>query len=1809
MTFQKESIFHSPCAALAFISYALNIFAPALAQEPPVILSKVSQMDVSPAPGNPIPEAFAQPWVAPDPVLSDANLKAQKAPAVMPVVFEELSDDPSEEQVVNSRIFARSPTIAAKGLKDSKNRNLVAGVSRVMKDNGKNREKNAIDALDQGVKSIKDDNLRFAFLTEQAHRQWVTGWFIKAIESWESAWSIGKKFESGAEGREAELVYAELLQSQISLGKVVRLGELVKEGEARPNLGGAGFEALSDARQILWHLENRAEQNIFCGFTALNAICIPLGQQPVFPDVHDAEEKARFIKEGLSLFELIAHSEENGGKVHAYRKGKDDDYVTPCVVHWNFGHYSALTQSKDGKYHLDDTHLKVSGWVDRDSIDSQASGIVIVPDGVEVPASYVPLTKEETKQVFGRHCTHGVGDEGPPPPQCKTGKCPPKKGMADYDFSTVEPGLLLEDIPVTHSSPFGPSMDFTINYFERRNGNGEAPLPDNVGNLGPRWSHSFNSSIELRGSGTPNSNVNLVLPSGHYLKYNITTGTTYSTGYESNPTLQWVIGPDGFTGRFQLTYADGTVELYNQPDSSTPTRYFLTEKRDHVGNKLTLGYDSLVRLASVTNDAGQALTIGYTPEAGDSWAVDSYKIRSVTDPFGRSARFKYNPTGQLFRSIDTMNMVSEFAYGSNDFVKQLTTPYGITKFESGTLANSDGINGRFVKATDPLGNIEYAEAFEKVGLLPDSEAAMLAFQGTTPSAAVQVNVNGQNVSFLPKNDFLYYRNTFYWDKNAWHHGPRDYSQAKIFNWLANGDTITGVLASTKKAGEGRVWYNYKNQASTSSPGSGTSVPTKTLRQVETAGGATSWKMEQTERNGPGALPSRTVDPLGRELVYGYTGIDLTTVKVRTGPGVNDLTTLVTLSNYTAHQPETITEVSGLVTNLEYNSRGQVTKVTKQKGGNSEVTQYIYRPLGGASINEGYLKEIWRTDPTNASQLVKIQTYTYDNAGRVWESTGSENYKLTYNYDNFDRVTLVTHPDGTTEQSQYDRLNLAASKNRAGEWTRTFHNALKQPIFSQDPAGRVTSYAWCLCGEIRQLIDPRGSMTRWVRDTQGRVLEKIGQDQSKTSFSYQPLSSKLESITRPNDQGSGHKTAELTYAVDGSVALLDYNDAATPDSSFSYKDGGGVPDPLGRLLSRTDPIGTTNYSYVPLTTTDGAGELYEENGPLADDTLRRGYDWRGITNLREVRSDAGAVLHSEGVTVDSLGRLTQTVNQLGTFTAGYNAGNLTAKMNSWTRPNGTNTQFDWYGASDGANALSLKEIHNSQGGTTVSKFGYQYNLSGNISKWTRQLDALPANARTWTLGYSRAGELTGNVETDAGSAQTGRGSWNYDRAGNWYAQGTTTATTHRTHDSMNHLKQIGGAGTTVVEGVLDEPASVSVDGAPATVTSIPGTSQFNFQREIAVQEGANTFQVTATDAKGNKRVQNYSVTVGTKLKSYEYDANGNLRFEKDPGGTVIRSFEWDGADRLKAVNWGSQRAEWTYNGLGQKVAETVNNTLSRRLTWDGIKLLLEKSPAGSVTKRFYGDGEQRVGGADAGNYYYTRDHIGSIREVVNQMGVLQARYDYDAYGKRGLLYLANQNPTNGPVGYLNGCDFGYTGHMTLESLVNGQSELVLTHFRAYDPQLGRWLSPDPIEELGGINLYGYVANNPIFFFDGDGMIAEAMPVVGGGAILIGGVVLLLDLMVRKENSIIGSVGVELKRMFDGLEVGAYQPSTAESCPYDQSRGYNNLPHSKGEARIELKRLTDQLGGPPPPGDPNWRNKLKLRIKALEKMLRNRGSTRD
>jgi RHS repeat-associated protein len=139
--------------------------------------------------------------------------------------------------------------------------------------------------------------------------------------------------------------------------------------------------------------------------------------------------------------------------------------------------------------------------------------------------------------------------------------------------------------------------------------------------------------------------------------------------------------------------------------------------------------------------------------------------------------------------------------------------------------------------------------------------------------------------------------------------------------------------------------------------------------------------------------------------------------------------------------------------------------------------------------------------------------------------------------------------------------------------------------------------------------------------------------------------------------------------------------------------------------------------------------------------------------------------------------------------------------------------------------------------------------------------------------------------------------------------------------------------------------------------------------------------------------------------------------------------------------------------------------AQQYVWCGTELCEERSSSGAtVDRRYFPEGEQLVGG-----YAYTRDHLGSIREMVGAFGVIRARYEYDPYGRKTTLINDKES------------DFGYTGHFA-----HAPSGMHLAMFRAYDSGTARWLSRDPLGESEGLNSYLYVANDPVNYFDPNGL---------------------------------------------------------------------------------------------------------------------------
>jgi RHS repeat-associated protein len=431
-------------------------------------------------------------------------------------------------------------------------------------------------------------------------------------------------------------------------------------------------------------------------------------------------------------------------------------------------------------------------------------------------------------------------------------------------------------------------------------------------------------------------------------------------------------------------------------------------------------------------------------------------------------------------------------------------------------------------------------------------------------------------------------------------------------------------------------------------------------------------------------------------------------------------------------------------------------------------------------------------------------------------------------------------------------------------------------------------------------------------------------------------------------------------------------------------------------------------------------------------------------------------------------VTGVANNLGTTSYGFVGQSNRPSVVDYA--NGMETQYDYYTATGD---FLLKQIKNLTSGPTrsvISQFDYTYRPDRSIGTWTVDQGS---GATTWTFGYDGARELLTAERRDGSNTLLESNTYGYDKAGNRIQVGNgTTAPKNYETNPLNQLLSERDYGRTTFAGYVDEPSTVKVNGKAAKVLSTDGGAPFKFEALLDLDAGANTVVVEAKDGQNNTSTKTYSVTTTGTSKKYEYDANGNLRYEKQPDNTVVREYRWDQQNRLVRAIIGTHESVYSYDGESRRVRiqelENSVQTKDETFVWCGSRICQKRASNGStVVRNYFKQGFEESGTTD---YFYTRDHLGSIREVVGSDGsTIGSRLSYDPWGKI----------TETGSGALS--DFAFTGHY-----FNRPTGLELTWYRGYDSFLGRWLSKDPIGLAGGVNLYGYAGNDPISRVDPYGL---------------------------------------------------------------------------------------------------------------------------
>lgn len=230
------------------------------------------------------------------------------------------------------------------------------------------------------------------------------------------------------------------------------------------------------------------------------------------------------------------------------------------------------------------------------------------------------------------------------------------------------------------------------------------------------------------------------------------------------------------------------------------------------------------------------------------------------------------------------------------------------------------------------------------------------------------------------------------------------------------------------------------------------------------------------------------------------------------------------------------------------------------------------------------------------------------------------------------------------------------------------------------------------------------------------------------------------------------------------------------------------------------------------------------------------------------------------------------------------------------------------------------------------------------------------------------------------------------------------------------------------------------------------------------------------------------TIQTKDAAYTYDSNGNLASTTSPSETT--TFEFDALGRLLFTKKNHQEFLNTYDYLGRRLTKqtTLNNNTQKTLR----HFYLDEYLLGSINEQgeivelripndpnIYEKASIIVIEVENTPYTVLTDLQGNVRCLVDptHRKVLES-YHFSAFGEEEIA-----GPRKTTTFSLIGNPWRYQSQYQDEE--NG---LIYFGKRYYDPQMGKWISPDPLGSFDSPNLYSFCHNNPIRYQDNWGLFS-------------------------------------------------------------------------------------------------------------------------
>jgi len=800
---------------------------------------------------------------------------------------------------------------------------------------------------------------------------------------------------------------------------------------------------------------------------------------------------------------------------------------------------------------------------------------------------------------------------------------------------------------------------------------------------------------------------------------------------------------------------------------------------------------------------------------------------------------------------------------------------------------------------------------------------------------------------------------------------------------------------------------------------------------------------------------------------------------------------------------------GNETHYQYDPFGHITQIHHPNG---LIEKFEYDSLGNETCNSNSQNQVIRKQNNHLGKPLHIihpngaeEYFTYSKNGQVKTHTSPKGVVTTYTYDALGRKTKETLFDTTDTQIAEESFIY-----------NSFHL-----LSHTDRMGVTTQYTYDLAGR-KKTLEKNQILTQFSYDSLGRIQKETLMDgeNSLITIYERDLLDRVIKETKEDLSGKVLYSVSYTYDTQGNQTSITTTNGT---EYFTY-------DCFNRLICQEDPLGNKTLTAFEEDFCDNQGQTVLRK-TTTDPSGRRTieiYDTSMQLSIKEIQNQRGQTLSLEEYHYDSLGNCTLQKNSIyegTTLTKTIDISKIydcmgqvisltesgktttfsythTGKIQEMCKPDGVTLTYLYN---------DLDELIRLTSSDETVDYSYEYNENGQLissydhiqeTTTTRLLDPLGriieetlANGLIIKNQYDTRGRRKKlilpqgftityqydplHLKTVSAIGLTAH--YEYDQAGNLISQKQMNLSTR-----FSYHYDAKGRKINLNSPYFHQTLTYDLYGNITTMQKDTTLCEYLYdQLNQLIQEDGHTYTYDSAHNRTSKddtpyEIEDLHTLISTDKSQFTYDPNGN------PITKNSTSYLYDALGRLTEVIEKNRRLVFTYDSFHRRMSKTLY--ILNRGTWvqqshlnflyDGDNEIGSYKENGKpfelriLGRRSHAERDTLLIILRRETFIPLHDLQGNIAKLIAYSDGAITTFTYGAFGEESPIEHPN------PWRYAS-------------KRLDPETGLIFFGKRYYDPDTGRWLTPDPSPITDSINLCAYVHNNPLIYLDLYGLLYGTM----------------------------------------------------------------------------------------------------------------------